>query len=567
MSSPRADAYLLEDIAGDQVPRVAPMIEVGKTGLRRVGGYVEEEFLPQLRGRKAVAIYREMADNDPIVGAELYAIGALLRQIEWRVEPASQKGPHKADAEFVEQCMADMSHSWGDLIAEIVTMNTYGWSYHELVYKRRIGPWETDARKKSKHTDGRIGWRKIPIRGQETLLRWVFDTDGGIQAMVQMSPPSYDTKVIPIGKALLFRTTSVKNNPEGRSLLRNAYRPWFVKKRIEEFEAIGVERDLAGLPVGGVPAEYLNAAKGTDQAKMVEAFRKMVRSVRRDENEGIVMPLAYDPDTKEPLFKFELLNSGGSRQFDTSGIIQRYEQRILMAVLADFILIGHEGTGSYAMHTDKRGLFQTAMNALAQSIADVFNRHAIPRLFSLNAMKPDELPSIVPNNVDPPDLTQLSAFMTAMTSAGMTWFPDPELEKFVRDAAQLPELDPDIEAVREIQQRQAAIMELAQQRLAGIQMEQQAEQGELANTAQAVQTGQAAEAAAAGPPGAPPKDPIQTKRDAVGLATDQTKHAQEKQKLVNLKKPPPKPAGPPARKKAPVKKSYSAFGIEHGSRP
>ena len=31
-------------------------------------------------------------------------------------------------------------------------------------------------------------------------------------------------------QALLFRTKSRKDNPEGRSILRNAYRPWYFKE-------------------------------------------------------------------------------------------------------------------------------------------------------------------------------------------------------------------------------------------------------------------------------------------------------------------------------------------------
>ena len=66
----------------------SPMIELGSTGLKRSAGYVNEEFLPALRGRKAVQVFREMSENDPIVGALLFAVDRLLRQIEWRVEPA-----------------------------------------------------------------------------------------------------------------------------------------------------------------------------------------------------------------------------------------------------------------------------------------------------------------------------------------------------------------------------------------------------------------------------------------------------------------------------------------------
>jgi len=569
-----ADNQYLDAEPGDVIPkRLPPELEVGRTGLRRVGGYVEEEFLPQLRGRKAVEVYREISNNSPIAGAMLYAIEQLLRQIEWRVEAASTSTEDRADAEFVEQCMNDMSHSWSDLMAEILTMLPYGWSWHYLVYKRRVGPWEKDPRRRSKYTDGRIGWRKIPIRGQETLLRWIFDETGGIKAMVQLSPPDYKTVVMPIEHSLLFRTTAAKNNPEGYSLLRRAYRPWFMLKRLEEYEAVGVERDLTGLPVGKVPADYLDPNAPKAKRDMVEAYRKMVTSVRRNEQEGLVLPQAFDQDTKQPLFDFALLTSGGSRQFNTDGIIQRYETRILMTILADFIMTGHENSGaSYALHTDKSGLFRTAINSIAQGIADVFNRHAIPRLFALNGMKPAELPTIVPNDVDPPDLGQLAQFMTAMTQAGVQWFPDPELEKFLRDAARLPALDEQIEQVREQQQRQAAVMSLAQQQMEAIQLQAQAEQGHAAIAQAQVQqqdpTGLAQEQARAqlnpqagpDPRHADAQGRIATERAKTGLQADKVKVDQEKAKLANLKRQPPRR---PPSKKAPVRKSLSAFGIEH----
>jgi hypothetical protein len=461
---------------GENMPtRVSPMIELGATGLRRFSGYVEEEFLPQLRGRKAVQIYREMADNDPVVGSLLFAIDRLLRRLKWNVEPASQKPEDRKYAEFVESCMNDMSHTWDDFISEVLTMITYGWSFHEIVYKRRLGIWEKNSSKKSQYKDGMIGWRKMPIRSQETWLRWVFDEKGGIQGMVQLAPPAYHTTLIPIDKSLLFRTTTAKNNPEGRSMLRNAYRPWYMKKRLEEIEGIGIERDLAGLPVAKVPADYLTAKPGTEKEKMVQAFRKMVRSVRRDEQEGIILPTAYDQDTKQPLFDFSLLTSGGGRSFNTDQIIRRYEERMLMTVLADFILVGHQGTGSYSMHTDKTGMFRAAINSLAESIADVLNRHAIPRLFALNGWKVDELPRIVPGDVDPPDLGQLATFMTAMQSTGVQWFPDATLENFVRDIARLPKLDDDQERVKEQMTQQSLVIAMANQQMESLNLERQAE--------------------------------------------------------------------------------------------
>ena len=466
------------NVSTEDVPaRTSPYLELGVTGLKRWSGYVDEEFLPALRGRKAVQIYKEMSENDAMVGALLFSIDMLIRAVDWHVQPASSADADQQAAQFVESCMSDMSHTWDEMVSEILSMLVFGWSWHEVIYKKRQGT-NRNQEKNSNFSDGLIGWRKIPIRAQETWLQWVFDDSGETTALVQLAPPTYQRTVIPRSKSLLFRYSSAKNNPEGRSILRNAYRSWYFKKRLEEFEGIGIERDLAGLPVAYLPADYLNAKPDTPQAKIVDAFRRMVRSVRRDEQEGVIMPMAYDEDTKQPLYKFELMTSGGARQFDTNTIISRYEQRILMTVLADFIMVGHQDTGSYALHVDKTGIFRSALNAIVKSVADVFNRVEIPRLFALNGWSIERLPVLTPTDVDPPDLAELGAFIQQMTAAGMTFFPDSDLEAFLRTTAKLPPVSPEMEAEREQQAAQQQAMETAQQQMELAQAHQGLEQGQ-----------------------------------------------------------------------------------------
>jgi hypothetical protein len=436
-------------------------VEIGSTGLRRWGGQVEEEFLPQLRNRQAIKVFREMRDNDPVVGAMVFTVDMLLRQISWETEAAGQDYENLRAEQFLKDCMDDMSHTWEDFISEILSMMTFGWSWHEVVYKRRIGD-VRNPKFRSKHNDGLIGWRKMPIRSQETLHDWRFDDDGGIQAMEQIAPPKMQLDVIPIQKSLLFRTTIHKNNPEGRSILRNAYRPWYFKKRLEETEGIGIERDLAGLPVAWVPAEMMHPNAKEEDKYTVNEFKKMVRNVRRDEQEGLVLPMDYDDNGNE-LYKFELLNSGGSRALNIDQAITRYEQRIAMTILADFILLGHENTGSYALSVNKTGIFRTALNSWAQMIAETINRHEIPRLFDLNGWKLKEYPKIVAGEVDPPDISELGQFITQMTGAGMTLFPDPELEDFIRVAAKLPEKSEEAQYLQD----QSEMMEQQQTMLGG----------------------------------------------------------------------------------------------------
>lgn len=410
-------------------------IELGSTGLSRWGGNIYEEWLPELQGLKAIKVYKEMRDNDPVIGAILFAIKMLCRQATWRVEVAGSNNADREAANFLESCLYDMSISWHDTISEILSMLVFGWSYHEIIYKRRIGD-SRDPTKRSKYNDGKIGWRKLPIRAQETLYQWVFDDDGGIQAMKQLAPPDYQIREIPIEKSLLFRTEATKGSPEGRSILRNAYKPWYFKKNIEIVEGIGVERDLAGLPIAWVPPGV--ASPSTDQERQaLQAFKDLVTKIRRDQQEGIVMPLAYD-DKGNKLYDFTLLSTGSRRQFDTGAIIQRYNTQITQTVLADFIMLGTQKVGSFALASSKTELFAVAIGAFLDEIEDVFNTHAVPRLFKLNDFKIENLPELRHGDIESVDLEELGNFVQKLSGAGAPLFPNKELEKYLLEAANLP---------------------------------------------------------------------------------------------------------------------------------
>lgn len=412
--------------------------ELGTTGLRRSGGYINEEFLPNLRGTRAAMVYREMADNDAVIGAIIFSMDKIITRLDWHIEECGDDKSQIAAAEFVQECLDDMSDSLDSTLSSILSMLVFGFSFHEIVYKKR-GGYTNDPKTRSKYNDGRIGWRKWAIRAQETLNHWLIDEDGGIQGMVQLDPSGGGTRTIPIEKALLFRTTTQKNNPEGRSMLRNAYRSWYFKKRIEEIEAIGIERDLAGLPVAYVPPEYLSSNASADQQAVLSAVQNIVTNIKRNEQEGVVFPVVFD-DAGNRMFDLTLLSSGGSRQFDTDTVITRYDQRIAMTILSDFILLGHERVGSFSLGASKIDLWTMAVDSVAKSIAEVINQHAIPRLMRLNGFKDEDSPRIVYGEVSHIDLRELGEYISKLTAAGIL-MPDERLEEFVREAAGLPAPD------------------------------------------------------------------------------------------------------------------------------
>lgn len=395
--------------------KISPYDEIGRTGLRQWGGYVLEEWLTELQGRRGAEMYREMSDQDPIIGAILFAIEMLARRVTWWVEPASSAQADIQAQIFAQECLfEDMSCSWSDLISEILSFLPYGYSYFEVVYKRRGGDGR-DPTQRSKFTDGKIGLRKLAIRAQDSLLHWDFDETGGIQAMVQQPPPTYTTYTIPIEKALLFRTKITKNNPEGRSILRNSVRPYYFLKNMQNIEGIGVERDLAGLPMLTPPEDVdIWNTNDPDMVQLLAQAQAFVSQVRRDEMEGVVKPNGWE---------FELLQGAGKRQLDTNGIITRYEQRIATSVLADMVMLGQDKVGSYALAGTKKDLFSSALESFLDQIASVFNTYALPRLFKLNAFQGmTDWPKLCHGPVEDIDLETLAAMITALGHAGAPLF-------------------------------------------------------------------------------------------------------------------------------------------------
>ena len=404
--------------------------ELGRIGQNKYAGVFYEEFLPDLQGKRGVEAYKEMSENDDIIGSILFAIEMLVRQVEWSVGP---QGTEKVDEEassFIDDCLHDMEQGWQDTLSEILSFLTYGWSYHEIVYKRRMGS-SKNPKLKSKYDDGLIGWRGFPIRAQDTLWRWEYDEDDHLVGRTQTPPPDFAVRTIPIEKALHFVTKSRKGNPEGRSILRNAYRSFYFKRRIQEIEAIGIERDLAGLPVIKLPEDLGQLPEGKRNEMMARAL-DIVQNVRRNEAAGVVIPGTWE---------FSLLTSGGRRQFDTSAIIDRYDTRMAMTVLADFVLLGHQQTGSFALSSDKTELFAVAIGTYLDIICDAFNTQAIPRIIDLNAEHFSgitDYPKLTHGDIEGPNLEELASFIEKMAGIG-AFTPGPELEKYLRQAAGLPE--------------------------------------------------------------------------------------------------------------------------------
>ena len=417
---------------------------LGVAGDNTYNGQIRaDEFLPELRGKKAIRKYREMRDNDSTIGAVMYATEQVLRDVDLKVMPANDSAEAKEEAEFIESVLDDMDHTLDDHIAESLSNLSYGFAWFEVIYKRRNGPTERSDKKRSKYTDGRMGVRKIAIRAPWTISR--FDVDqqtGDVKGIYQDGSGYNNSNYIPTRKSLYYRTTTINGDPAGRSILRNAYTSYEYVNNLQSIEAIAVERELAGIPVARIPAEYLSGDATATQSGFVNNLQSILRDVKFNEQGYIILPSDTYPDkdgapTNQKLVDVELMSSSGSRNIDIDPIVRRYQHDIARSVLSEFLMLGGGNTGSYALSKSKTDLFLRALESYIQAIVDVLNKQLVERLWELNGLNYDLMPTIVAGDVAPHDLREIAAFLRNLNGADINVSDHPEVIQDLMDIAEL----------------------------------------------------------------------------------------------------------------------------------
>lgn len=406
---------------------------VGSRGLKNMGGVISEEYQKELRTlRQRVAAYSEMS-NDPYLGAALNVLETLMAGIEYRIKPKDGNEKNEraiAEAAFVSNALRSMATSWEDFMSELLTMLTFGFAVMERTFARG--------------KDGRVVLADMALRPAETVAEWVYEGDQlvAVRQALTMTQIRNPNPEIPMERVYLFRTVSIKNNPEGRSILRRAYIPYVREKAHRDLEAIGHERDATGTPIVRVPKEILAATAGTDAYTRKTAAQNIAKRIKTGQEVGVVLSSEILEDSKTPAYDVSLLKSPGDRQFDAGPIIERCNREKLFATGTDVLLLGHEKTGAInegGNGADKRDILNGGLNAMAERIADVFNRRIIPELCDFNGIPEEVRPEMKPQRLQR-EIT-LGEFMKAIgdaVGAGAELLPDPAVENEIRARMRLP---------------------------------------------------------------------------------------------------------------------------------
>ena len=415
----------------NKLSETSAKMTLGVSGRNTYTGDIRaDEFLQELKGKKAIQKYKEMRDNNAIVGSVMYAVEQTLRDVEIKIKPADDSEEAKREADFLKSVLDDMDESLDDHISEALSYLTYGFGWFEVIYKRREGDFRS-PKKNSKFNDGRIGVKKIAIRAPWTVERFeINQSTGEVLGMYQEATWGKLPVMIPVEKSVYYRTTSLNNDPSGRSVLRNAYVSYTYLNKIQNYEAVAIERELHGVPIGRMPAEYLSSDASADQTNLRSQFERILRDLKNNDQGYALLPsdLYVDADgkpTNQRLMDIELITANGSRSIDIDPVVKRYQHDIARSLMAEFLMLGSSG-GSYALSKTKTDLFLRSLESYINNIVDVLNKQLVERIWQLNGLSWDVMPKLVAGDVAAHDIAQISSLLRNMNNADVPLYQHPE---------------------------------------------------------------------------------------------------------------------------------------------
>ena len=389
-----------------RTPSNVPRKVYGTIGYyEQLKGLPDLEFMSELAPPDGLEKFRRMERNDPIIGGLLLRIRNILRRIKTDIN-----GPH---ASFVSAQLERLPLD--SIIMEMSSALTYGFYIGEMI-------WTVE--------NGRVILADIEPRFQ-TSIRRIDRTNNVVE---QQAPDGI--REIPYNKCLHHIFIEENRNPFGVSLLRHLYKPYYYKVSCEAAEAVGVDRDLSGLPVLTAPEGFDFTRADPDLpdydesvAETLQWAMNLVSDIRKDSQQGVVLPAGW---------QLELIRGAGNSTIDTTTIIQRYNTEMAAGLLEMFMAIGQGASASKGNVEAHLRDFLLSCDAYARSMQETINTQLIPKICEYNGFS--SYPKVEFSTTNVSDLADLASFVARLVKTGVIT-PTVPIEKALLAIADLPYTD------------------------------------------------------------------------------------------------------------------------------
>lgn len=379
--------------------------ELGGSGVNRYQGFYNEDYKSELKWPESLKVYEKMMKGDAQVKASIRVCQLPILAANWFITDKNHEDPRVVEAaEFLEKNLFHHKINFEQFLFEALGMLPMGFSLFEIVFELH---------------EGQIFWGKLAWRKQYSIKRW--QMSDGQPGVVQQLTDSFKRVDIPEWKLLLFTNEQEGDSQIGVSILRSAYKHWYAKDNLYKIDLIASERNGVGVLKITLPSGYNPEDK--------EAAAELGANFYANEQEYIILPNSD--------WQAEIM-SGGSNLKDLDPSIKHHNREITKNVLAQFLELGTESSGSRALSEDHSSLLYLSLESRAKVIATNVSKK-LKELLKMNGWTDlEKYPELDFSHIGIQDVSGMSTALTSFINAGLIQADD-ELEGYIRKVMQLPE--------------------------------------------------------------------------------------------------------------------------------
>jgi SPP1 gp7 family putative phage head morphogenesis protein len=393
------------------------VVEVGSSGTEIYAGYLSEDYLAELRGRRWADTIDQMRRSDANVKMTLNALKLPLKSSKWIIQTTEASEAAEMQKKIIENALfRDTGRSFKKVIGEVLTTLDFGYSLFELTFRAKLddpelGPYNT--------------LKSIAFRGQRTIEKWNVANDGELICVTQIADGDTGRMVDLDSRFLLhFALEQEGDNYEGISILRPMYGSWLRKNHFLKLMAAGIEKYAIPIPILEVPTGRESSEEYSHAIAALEAYTS-------NQSNYLTVPQGWKLTIQPTTFESEKIRS----------TINFENQEMVNSILASFLLLGqNRAGGSYALGDTLSDFFGQTLISVADHISEQFKSKVFEPLIKMNFGNVPVLVELKCENLAEKADKAYAETIKVLVDGGVIESDD-KLEEYVREKYRLPKKD------------------------------------------------------------------------------------------------------------------------------
>jgi hypothetical protein len=378
--------------------------------------------------------FDNMLETDTITRAFVMVLQLLMTTLNFHIQETDEDEENEERIELA----SEMFLHWGggdfkDFLRNYVSTFIFGFSIFEVILKKGETGYELE---------------NLVFHPQKYLTAKFKDS-----YTLEGFDSQLTAETIPLSQCVYAHGIgNFNHNVYGQSILKSAYFHFKNKCFYLTKENRQAQINLEGVPVFFVD----NTGSDEETNKNLENAKAQALSYKNGNAYGFILgsKVQKDIDGKNSSVRAEdvkLMSVEGSKFIDTNELVKREENAIARALMAEFLVMVGQDSGSYALGKETTSMFKLLVEGIAQHLCDTFNHQIIKPLWVLNGGDIDDIPELTYDSVDL-TLDGMATFINALSSAGVVL--TPSQENYLFGYAGIPK--PSVE--EKLEQAQQALM-------------------------------------------------------------------------------------------------------------